>query len=79
MTRQIIRVAAQLNIPFVASHNVHYCQSKEKILKEIIVANEGMNGSRHYLFHQATLEGKEDRFADLPTQHLLTAEEMLNN
>jgi DNA polymerase III subunit alpha, Gram-positive type len=79
MTKQIIRLAAQLNIPFVASHNVHYCQSKEKILKEIIVANEGMGGSRHYLFNQATLEGKEDRFADLPTQHLLTVEEMLNN
>jgi DNA polymerase III alpha subunit (gram-positive type) len=52
--RQIISMAEELNIPAVAYHNVHYCEKKEKILKEIIVANEGMNGSRHYLYDEAT-------------------------
>ncbi|CAG8437483.1 6955_t:CDS:2 [Ambispora leptoticha] len=66
----------EMNIPVVSSHNVHYCESKEKVLKEIIIANEGMNGVRHYLYSEATLEGKEDRFACLPSQHLLDLEEM---
>src|SRR3954467_12999310 len=79
MTKKIIGAAEELKIPVVASHNVYYCASKERILKEIIVANEGMNGSRHYLYNQATLEDKEDRFASLPPQHLPTLEEMIDN
>src|SRR4051794_8799892 len=79
MLELIIRTAEKLSIPVIASHNVHYCQKKEKILKEIIVANEGMGGSRHYLYSEATFEEKEDRFANLPSQHLLSLEEMLNN
>ncbi|CAG8684604.1 9284_t:CDS:2, partial [Ambispora leptoticha] len=39
----------------------------------------GMNGSRHYLYNQATLEDKEDRFSCLPPQHLLNLEEMIDN
>ena len=68
-----------MNIPVIASHNVHYCESKEKILKEIIVANEGINGTRHYLYNEATLEEKKDHFSHLPPQHLLTLEEILKN
>ncbi|CAJ0749693.1 13853_t:CDS:10, partial [Entrophospora sp. SA101] len=79
MIYQIISVAEELKIPALASHNVHYCEKKEKILKEIIVANEGMNGVRHYLYSEATLEEKEDRFAYLPPQHLLNKEEMIDN
>lgn len=79
MTGRIIKTTAELNIPFLASHNVHYCHSREKILKEIIVANEGMNGSKHYLYNEATLEGKKDCFTGLPTQHLLTLPEMIAN
>ncbi|RHZ35291.1 exonuclease domain-containing protein [endosymbiont GvMRE of Glomus versiforme] len=79
MIVEIIRTAEGLNLPTIVSHNVHYCQSKEKKLKEIVVANEGINGSRHYLYYEATREGKEDRFADLPTQHLLNLEEMIAN
>ncbi|CAG8766055.1 24855_t:CDS:2, partial [Racocetra persica] len=59
MTKKIISTAEELKIPVVASHHVYYCQNKERLLKEIIVANEGMNGSRHYLYNQATLEGKQ--------------------
>ncbi|CAG8839044.1 412_t:CDS:1, partial [Racocetra persica] len=69
----------EAKIPVIASHHVYYCQSKERLLKEIIVANEGMNGTRHYLYNQATLDEKEDRFAYLPPQHLLTLEEMIDN
>jgi DNA polymerase III alpha subunit (gram-positive type) len=65
-------------IPVIASNDVHYCQAKEKILKEIIVANEGMNGVKHNLYRSATLEGKEDKFANLPPQHLLSLEEIIN-
>src|SRR5439155_4621879 len=36
-------------------------------------------GVRHYLYREATLEEKEDRFASLPPQHLLTVEEMITN
>jgi len=78
MTKKIIRTAEEIKIPAVASHHVYYCQSKERLLKEIIVANEGMNGSRHYFYNQATLDDKEDRFSHLPPQHLLTLEEMIN-
>ena len=79
MLRKIIKTAEELKIPTIASHNVYYCKSKERVLKEIIVANEGMNGSRHYFYNQATLEDKEDRFANLPPQHLLNLEEMISN
>src|SRR5205814_4150422 len=34
---------------------------------------------RHYLYNQATLNDKEDRFAYLPPQHLLNLEEMIDN
>ena len=79
MLKKIIHRAEGLNILVIASHNVHYCQKKEKILKEIIVANEGMNGVRHPLYDKATLDGKEDRFACLPAQHLLNLEEIIEN
>src|SRR5436189_5730026 len=79
MTKKSIRTAEELKIPAVASHHVYYCTSQERLLKEIIVANEGMNNSRHYLYNQATLDGKEDRFAYLPPQHLLNLEEMIDN
>jgi DNA polymerase III subunit alpha, Gram-positive type len=79
MTKKIIKVAEELKIPVIASHHVYYCEIKERLLKEIIVANEGMNGSRHYLYNQATLNDKEDRFAYLPPQHLLNLEEMIDN
>jgi DNA polymerase III alpha subunit (gram-positive type) len=79
MTTKIIKMAEELQIPAVASHHVYYCESKERLLKEIIVANEGMNGSRHYLYNQATLDDKEDRFACLPPQHLPNLEEIINN
>ena len=78
MLSQIISTAEKLNIPMVASHNVHYCQKKEKLLKEIIIANEGINGIKHYLYREATGEGKKDSFVNLPTQHLLSLEEMLD-
>ncbi|MCE8163032.1 MAG: PHP domain-containing protein [Candidatus Moeniiplasma glomeromycotorum] len=77
MFNQVINLAEELKIPVVASHNVHYSKKVEKLLKEIIIANEGMNGVRHYLYNEATLEGKEDRFTDLPPQHLLSLEEMI--
>ncbi|CAG8621702.1 2543_t:CDS:2 [Ambispora gerdemannii] len=73
------KTAQELNIPTIAAHNVHYCENKEKLLKEIIVANEGINGSRHPLYSVATLEAKEDRFAHLPPQHLLNLEEILTS
>src|SRR3954468_5724854 len=79
MVRQIISTAEELNLPVIAAHNVHYCQKKEKLLKEIIVANEGMNGTKHYLYHEATGEGKKDSFGNLPAQHLLNLEEMLDH
>ena len=79
MTKKIVRTVEELKIPAVASHHVYYCHNKERLLKEIIVANEGMNGSRHYLYNQATLDDKEDRFTHLPPQHLLNLEEMINH
>src|SRR3954468_20270945 len=79
MLGKIISKAEELNIPAIAAHNVYYCESKEKVLKEIIVANEGMNGVRHYLYSEATLETKEDRFAFLPPQHLPNLAEIINN
>src|SRR3954471_2800523 len=79
MLKKIINQAERLSIPVIAAHNVYYSESKEKILKEIIVANEGMNGFKHYLYGEATLETKEDRFAFLPPQHLPNLEEIIAN
>jgi len=79
MIVNIIQTANALNIPTVASHNVHYCQPEQKIIKQIVVANEGMNGARHPLYNEATLDGKEDRFANLPDQHLRRKEEIIED
>ena len=35
---------------------------EQKIIKQIVVANEGMNGTKHSLYNKATLDGKGDRF-----------------
>ena len=79
MLLDITETAKSLDIPALASHNVHYCQPEQKIIKQIIVANEGMNGSRHPLYNEATLDGKEDRFANLPSQHLRSQEEIIED
>src|SRR5690606_30935270 len=47
----IIKAAKRIGIKTVATNNVHYCSKNQKKLKEIIVANEGMNGSRHSLYY----------------------------
>lgn len=75
----IINESEKLNIPFVAYHNVHYCEPQEKILKEIIIANEGINGTRHSLYSEATSKGQQDRFDFLPSQHLLNREEIIQD
>jgi DNA polymerase-3 subunit alpha (Gram-positive type) len=79
ISKEMIKLAEFLKIPTIASHNVHYCEKEEKIFKEIIVASEGMNNSKHYLYHEAVGEKNKDRFLNLPSQHLLTSEEMINN
>jgi len=38
-----------------------------------------MNGRKHSLYNEATLDGKEDRFANLPEQHLRTKEEIIKD
>ncbi|RHZ36056.1 PolC-type DNA polymerase III [endosymbiont GvMRE of Glomus versiforme] len=79
ITAKIIQTARSLNIPMIANHNVHYCQPEQKIIKQIIVANEGMNGARHPLYNEATLDGKEDRFSNLPEQHLRNRKEIIED
>lgn len=73
----IILLAKKKEKPFIANHNIHYCKKKDRILKNIIIANEAINNSRHYLYKEATGEEKEDCFDNLPYQHLLTKEEMI--
>ena len=77
LCQRIIYLSEELEIKAIPSHNVHYSEKKEKILKDIIIANKGMNGKHHYLYWEATLDEKEDRFAFMPQQHLLTKEEMI--
>jgi DNA polymerase-3 subunit alpha (Gram-positive type) len=79
MILNIIQTAQNLNVPVVANHDVHYCQPEQKIIKQILVANEGMNGSKHPLYNEATLDGKEDRFANLPEQHLRSKTEIIED
>ncbi|CAJ0641737.1 13038_t:CDS:2 [Entrophospora sp. SA101] len=69
----------EINSPTIANHNVHYYQAEQKIIKQIVVANEGMNGAKHPLYNEATLDGKEDRFANLPDQHLRKKEEIIED
>jgi len=79
MIVNIIKNANILSVPVIVSHNVHYCQPEQKIIKQIVVANEGMNGTKHFLYNEATLDGKEDRFANLPDQHLRYQEEIIED
>jgi len=79
MIANIIKTANILNVPAIVSHNVHYCQPEQKIIKQIVVANEGMNGTKHFLYNEVTLDGKEDRFANLPDQHLRYQEEIIED
>ncbi|WNE41953.1 MAG: DNA polymerase III PolC-type [Mycoplasmataceae bacterium] len=75
----IIKAAKKIGIKVVATNNVHYCTKNQKKLKEIIVANEGMNGSRHSLYYYATSEFLEDGFDHLPEQHLRSKDEIIDN
>jgi len=75
--KKILKFSEKLGIITFFSHNVHYCKKKEKILKEIIVANEGIKGYRHYLYNELMMEKNEDKFSELPDQYLPELKEII--
>lgn len=75
----IIQCAKQLAVTVVATNNVHYSYESQKNIKEIIVANDGINGSRHRLYHYAISGASDDGFSNLPAQHLRSRKELVAN
>ncbi len=75
----LIAKVQQLHTRVIAVNNVHYCDREGAKIKEIIVANDGMNGSRHPLYNFAVSELFGDCFELLPAQHLRTMEEVAEN
>lgn len=76
----IISSSRRVGVKVVSVNNVHYSDKNQKKIKEIIVANEGINGSKHYLYNFATSEDlKCDGFESLPSQHLRTKREIIEN
>lgn len=75
----IIKCAKQLAVNVVATNNVHYSYESQKNLKEIIIANDGINGSRHRLYSYAVSGVADDGFASLPSQHLRSKKELIAN
>lgn len=75
----IISASKKLGVKAVAVNNVHYCDKFQKKIKDIIVANEGMNGSKHSLYYFATSLDSIDGFNSLPDQHLRSREEIVDN
>lgn len=68
--KDIIEVADELNIPVVATGDVHYRDPKDKITRDIFIANKGVGGKYHPLHLR-----KPD--AEAPDQHYRSTEEML--
>lgn len=79
MTLNLINWSKKIKKIFIATNNVHYCNEKEKKIKEIIISNEGINGEKHYLYNQLLLWDKRNNFDFIPNQHLLSIEEFIHN
>lgn len=74
----MISLFKKKNKIFVCSNNVHYCNENDKIIKKILVSNEGINGRRHPLYHEILSDDKKKIFFDnLPNQHLLKKKEII--
>jgi DNA polymerase III subunit alpha, Gram-positive type len=75
----VISSSKRIGVKVVSVNNVHYSDKNQKKIKEIVIANEGINGSRHY-FYDFAMEGlKRDGFESLPAQHLRTKREIIEN
>ncbi len=68
VTRRIIEVGRELNIPVCATGDVHHLDPEDKILREIMINTPLVGGGFHKLYYET----------DKPSQHYLTTEEMLS-
>ena len=69
--RKIIRVTKESGKLIVATGDVHHLYKEDKIFREIIVNQKVPGGGRHPL--------ARNNITDIPSQHLRTTEEMLEN
>jgi DNA polymerase-3 subunit alpha (Gram-positive type) len=71
----IISTATSLNIPILATGDVHYAHPEQKQFREIYIQAQGIGGIRHPLY----IYNAQRRLNSVsPDQHLRTTEEMLD-
>ncbi|HHX51886.1 MAG TPA: PolC-type DNA polymerase III [Erysipelothrix sp.] len=72
--KNIFMTAHKLNIPVVATGDVHYVLSHEKVFREIYINAMGIGGAKHPLYiYDENLRATQAS----PDQHLRTTQEML--
>ncbi len=64
----IIKIGKELNIPVIATGDVHHILKQDKIYRDIYVQTPVVGGGRHPLA----------RYSDIPSQYFRTTEEMLS-
>lgn len=73
--KDIIDTAMQLNIPVLATGDVHYATRDQKQFREIYIQAQGIGGVRHPLY----IYNAQRRMSSVsPDQHLRTTQEMLD-
>lgn len=74
MLRNIYDTALKLNIPIVATGDVHYLYKEDKIFRDIYINAMGIGGAKHPLY---IYDDKLRKIQEAPNQHLKTTSEML--
>ncbi len=73
--KDIIDTAMELNIPVLATGDVHYATKEQKQFREIYIQAQGIGGIRHPLY----IYNAQRRMNSVsPDQHLRTTQEMLD-
>ena len=72
---RIIHMAKKLNIPIIASGDVHYLTPKDKIIRDIYINTLGIGGARHplYIYDENTRNANSN-----PDQHYRLTNEMMD-
>ena len=75
IVKRIIYTAKELNIPVVATGDVHYGLKSSKIYRDVYISAKGIGNARHPLY----MYNEEDRRKySAPDQHFRTTQEMLD-
>ena len=76
VVKRIIDTANLLQIPVIATGDVHYVNKDEKFIRDIYIQTKGIGGSRHPLYLR---DSYKRRRYDSPNQHFKSTTEMLED